>query len=296
MSDKQLGYILMLLILLLTGVVVFYAVRASYSPMEPRTLRFPEVGSLAVQDPVRMEGIQIGEITGFEHDDSGRVLVYIRSSKPVPVRTSSQVSVKVKGVMGERFIEISSGNLADPLIDKSVIIDGKFEMGPSEAIVYMDLLAEKIAELKDIMLWLRDGKDDGKRPFIVAFNDIVGTIDTLAYKLLTGLAGLEEGLGEGLEKAADIAVKTGEFTVKVSAKAPEVIDDVSALLAKIDELIPKVEKVIAQTNSIAEKIDDNKFLWGDHAEKFQKTLGEIKKFVDDVRRDGMPLPIKLRFF
>jgi ABC-type transporter Mla subunit MlaD len=296
MNDKTFGYILIAIVLFLSACIGYYLVQTYYSPREIRTLRFPEVGSLAIQDPVRMEGTYVGEIGGFDHDDSGRVLVYVKSKEPIPIRTSSYVAVKVKGVMGERFIEVSTGNLSDPLIDKDQIIDGKFEMGPSEAISYMDLLAVKITELVDIMLWLRDGKDDGKRPFIVAFNDVVDVVDTLVLKLLTGLCDMEEGLNTGLDTAAQIAVRTAKLTKDVAGKAPEIISDLDSMMIKIDKLASKVDTLITRIDPIVTKIDENKYLWGDHVEKLQKQLATVRKHLNDLREDGLPLTIKLKFF
>jgi len=295
MTDKHLGYILMLLILLLAGGVYGYLIWLDRNPPNTITLRFTEVGSLAVEDPVRMEGTQVGQIIGFDHDSLGRVIVYVQSEKPIPIRTSSRVAVKVKGLMGERFIEISVGDPNDPLADTKRIIDGAFEMGPSEAIVYMDLLAAKITELKDIMGNLRYGKD-GKRSFVQAFNDVANTVDTLVYKVLTGLGGMEDSLSTGLDSVARFVEQTADLTSKVSVTAPKLIEDLNTLIVKIDAVIPKVEKVIAQTNSIVDSIDNNKILWGDHLEKVQAQLVEIKKAVDNLREEGLPLTIKLKLF
>ena len=295
MNDRTLGYVLMTLIFCLVACLAVWLHWGDYAPLETRTLRFPEVGSLAVEDPVRMEGTLVGEIRGFLHDDSGRVLVFIRSPKPIPIRTSSRAAVKVKGVMGERFIEIGIGNRNDPLIGKDQIVDGVFEMGPSEAIVYMDLLHEKIIELKDIMLWLRDGRDDGKRPFIVAFNDVMEIIDSLTWKLLAGVANMEASLNDGFDMAADITVKAVKLTADVSTKTPELIDDLSSLMTKIDALVPKIENLLIQIDLITETVDENKILWGEHAEKIQKALTEIRKYANQVRSEGLPLNIRLRF-
>jgi phospholipid/cholesterol/gamma-HCH transport system substrate-binding protein len=295
MTDKRLGYILMLLILLLAGGVYGYLLWLDRNPLNTVTLRFPDVGSLAVEDPVRMEGTLVGQISGFNHDSLGRVLVYVQSEKPIPIRVSSRVAVKVKGVMGERFIEIGVGNPGDPLADTRRVIDGEFEMGPSEAVAYMDLLAAKISELKDIMVALRDGKD-GKRSFVRAFNDVAGTVDTLVYNVLTGLGGMELGLSAGLDSAAIIAGQAVKLTSEVSVAVPKLIDDINSIIVKIDAVIPKVEKVIAQTSSIVDSIDNNKILWGDHLEKIRAQLAEIKKAVDDLRQEGLPLTIRLKLF
>jgi phospholipid/cholesterol/gamma-HCH transport system substrate-binding protein len=295
MTDKLFGYILMLLVLLLVAGVYGYLIWLDRNPLNTITLRFPQVGSLAVEDPVRMEGTLVGQISGFDHDSLGRVLVHVQSHTPIPVRASSRVAVKVKGVMGERFIEISAGDLNDPLLDTRQIIDGAFEMGPSEAVAYMDLLAEKITELKDIMGRVRYGAD-GKRSFVQTFNDVANTVDTLVYSLLTGLGGMEDGLSIGLDSAASIAEQAVKLTADVSAAAPKLIDDLSSLIVKIDAVIPKVEKLIAQVNTVTDSIDNNKILWGNHLDKIQSQLVEIKKVVDDLRQDGLPLTIRLKLF
>jgi phospholipid/cholesterol/gamma-HCH transport system substrate-binding protein len=295
MTDKRLGYILMFLVLLLVGGVYGYLIWLDRNPLNTMTLRFPEVGSLALEDPVRMEGTQVGQISGFDHDSLGRVLVYVQSPKPIPVRVSSRVAVKVKGVMGERFIEIGIGNPGDPLADTKRIIDGAFEMGPSEAIAYMDLLAAKISELKDIMGRLRDG-EEGKRSFVQAFNDVANTVDTLVYNVLTGLGGMEDGLSSGLDSVARFVEQTAKLTSDVSVTAPKLIEDLNTLIVKIDRVIPKVEKAIAKTNSIVDSIDNNKILWSDHLEKLQTHLVEIRKAADNLREEGLPLTIKLKLF
>jgi phospholipid/cholesterol/gamma-HCH transport system substrate-binding protein len=295
MTDKRLGYILMILIALLIAGVYGYLIWLDRNPLNTITLRFPQVGSLAVEDPVRMEGTLVGQIYDFDHDSLGRVLVHVQSHAPIPVRASSRVAVKVKGVMGERFVEISAGNPNDPLLDTRQIIDGVFEMGPSEAVAYMDLLAEKITELKDIMARIRYG-ENGKRSFTQTFNDVANTVDTLVYNLLTGLGGMEEGLSNGLDSAAEIAGQAVKLTSEVSVAAPKLINDLNSLIVKIDTLMPKVEKLIAQANSMTDSIDNNKILWGDHLEKLQSQLAEIKKAVNNLRENGLPLTIKLKLF
>ncbi|MDR3013444.1 MAG: MlaD family protein [Chitinispirillales bacterium] len=295
MSDRIFGYILMMLTLTIS-LGAAYAFWETYrAPHSTRTLRFSEVGTLAVQDPVRMEGTYIGEITGFDLDDSGRVLVHIRSKEPIPVRTSSYIGVKVRGVMGERFIEISTGNLGDPLIPKDEIIDGNFEMGPSEVIAYMDRLSDKIIELRDIMLWLRDGRDDGKRPFVIAFGDMVNIIDTLVLKTFAFLNDKEIGISAGLDTAARLVEDVIRITAEVGTKAPELMDDLTSLIVKVDNLATKVDTLLVRLEPMVAGIDENKYLWGDHLERVQKHLPVIREHLDWVREEGLPLRLRLKF-
>jgi len=297
----------MLLVLVLVGGFVFAFWWMEHAPYETRVLRFPEVGSLAVEDPVRMNGTVAAVVYGFEHDSLGRVLVYISSPKDfsltskkgapsgIPIRTSSSVAVKVKGVMGERFIDITPGNPEDPLIPKGQIIDGRFEMGPSEAIVYIDLLVEKIIEYKELMQWINNGKD-GERSFVQAFGDVVNVIDTLTETLLVGMADLETDLSGGLDTVARLIEKTGDIVGGVAATVPEALESINSVLVKIDNLVPKLEKFIASVDTAVEKIDENKSLWGEDVEKIQAQLVEIRKFVEYFRKNGLPLTVKLKFF
>jgi hypothetical protein len=179
-------------------------------------------------------------------------------------------------------------------MDRDAGIDGVFEMGPSEAIAYMDLLTAKIIELKDIMLWLRDGRDGG-RSFVAAFNDVVGIVDTLVWTLLDGLGGMEAGIGEGLDSIARFVEVAGKLTSDVSKAAPEAIETLASIIEKVDAIVPKVEKVLAQADAAAGRIESNRVLWGDDVEKIQKSLVEIRHYVDDLRAEGLPLTIRLKF-
>lgn len=295
MSDRKLGYIVIALILCASLGAVSYIAYLGYSPMEVRTLRFDKVGSLAVEDPVRMNGTLVGSVREFVIDDGNRILVRVHSRKPIPIRTSSKAFVKVKGVMGERFVEISLGSLNDPLVPEDQIVDGVFELGPSEAVAYIDLLEEKIIQLKDIMLLFSKGSQT-KRSFADGFSDVVILIDSLVNALNTGLSGIETGLSSGLEQAADLAAKTVEFTAAVSSKAPEVIGDIDTLLVKIDSLMPRIEKLLGQIETITAGIDGNKYLWGDEIDKIREFLTSLKEFTDDMRKEGLPLTVKLKLW
>ena len=297
MSDRKLGYIVIALVLCVGLGAVSYIAYLGYSPMEIRTLRFNQVGSLAVEDPVRMNGTLVGSVREFVIDDDNRVLVHIHSRKPIPIRTSSRASVKVKGVMGERFVEISLGDPNDSLIPKEQIVDGIFELGPSEAISYIDLLEEKIIQLKDITALFAKGSQT-KRSFIDDFSDAVIFIDSFVNTLNTGLTGIEAGLNKGLEQAADLAAKTIEFTAAVSSKTPEIIDDIDVILVKIDNLLPKIEKFVNQVETITASIDGNKYLWGGGAEleKMKTLLTNLREFTNYMREDGLPLTIKLKLW
>jgi phospholipid/cholesterol/gamma-HCH transport system substrate-binding protein len=78
-------------------------------------IRFPEsVSGLAVGDPVKFRGIDVGTVKAMSIDpDNARlVLVDLRLRKETPVRTDTRASLAMKGVTGVLFIELSGGDPA----------------------------------------------------------------------------------------------------------------------------------------------------------------------------------------
>ncbi|HVY02116.1 MAG TPA: MlaD family protein [Caulobacterales bacterium] len=67
---------------------------------------------------VRFNGIQVGEITNLRLDEVNPQLVVarVRIDGKTPVRTSSEARLEAMGLTGVNLIQITAGDLADPLL------------------------------------------------------------------------------------------------------------------------------------------------------------------------------------
>ena len=75
-------------------------------------IRFNEsVAGLALGDPVKYEGVDVGNVKSMEldRDDPSIVLVSIALRKDAPVKTDTHATLRMKGVTGTMYIELHGG-------------------------------------------------------------------------------------------------------------------------------------------------------------------------------------------
>ena len=78
-------------------------------------IRFPDsVSGLAVGDPVKFRGIDVGTVKtmSIDPDNSRLVLVDVRLRKETPIKTDTRASLAMKGITGVVFIELNGGDPA----------------------------------------------------------------------------------------------------------------------------------------------------------------------------------------
>ncbi len=97
-------------------------------------IHFPDsVSGLAVGDPVKFRGVDVGTVKSMivDPDNSRLVLVDVRLRKETPVKTDTRASLQLKGITGVVYIELSGG---DPKAQTLLAItpEGKIPEIPSE--------------------------------------------------------------------------------------------------------------------------------------------------------------------
>ena len=78
-------------------------------------IHFPDsVSGLAVGDPVKFRGVDVGTVKSMniDPDNSRLVLVEVRLRKETPVKTDTRASLAMKGITGVVFIELNGGDPA----------------------------------------------------------------------------------------------------------------------------------------------------------------------------------------
>jgi len=78
-------------------------------------IHFPDsVSGLAVGDPVKYRGVDVGTVKTMiiDPDNSRLVRVDVRLRKDTPVKTDTRASLALKGITGVVFVELNGGNPA----------------------------------------------------------------------------------------------------------------------------------------------------------------------------------------
>src|SRR5512132_4540322 len=76
-------------------------------------IHFPDsVSGLAVGDPVKFRGVDVGTVKtmALDRDNPRLVLVEARLRKDTPVKTDTRASLQMKGITGVVFIELNGGD------------------------------------------------------------------------------------------------------------------------------------------------------------------------------------------
>ena len=75
---------------------------------------FPTVGGLKSGSTVEIAGVRVGRVDSIRlRDFQARVAMHIEQD--IPIQTDAIVSIKTKGLIGEKFVQISPGG-ADKLV------------------------------------------------------------------------------------------------------------------------------------------------------------------------------------
>ena len=107
------------------------------------------VSGLAVGDPVKFRGVDVGRVKtmGLDADNPRQVLVEVRLRKETPVKTDTRASLALKGITGVVFVELNGGDpKAETLL--AVTPEGKIPEIPSETTGLKAMLDELPAMVK----------------------------------------------------------------------------------------------------------------------------------------------------
>ncbi len=115
----------------------FYATQAQYT--YPLRVRFAFVNGIDAGAPVRVSGVQVGEVRAvrvYRDEASQRLQVElsVRISKDAPLEDDSTAYINTLGFLGEKYLEIAPGTPGARLLTAGEILVGKDSI-PTEKLV-----------------------------------------------------------------------------------------------------------------------------------------------------------------
>lgn len=154
-SDKNLGYLVLIALLMTLSMVSFLMWNKQRSARDSVWIRFQELGSLQPEDPVTIRGFRVGKITSIRWDSAG-ALVKISLEAPRIFRTGTVFRNENFSLMGQRRLAIDPSRAGD-ITPPDYIFQGEFEPGIAEAMHLMDQVKDQVLLVRDIALLLQDG-------------------------------------------------------------------------------------------------------------------------------------------
>jgi phospholipid/cholesterol/gamma-HCH transport system substrate-binding protein len=238
--------------LFLLAIAIFYVTGAGFIGPKYRLYTYlPEVEGLQVGAPVRLDGVEIGnvdaiELTPHPSDPDHNIKLTLRIDKRFQdkIRTDSAASLITEGLLGNRYVTIKRG-LTGAVIPANGEVPGK---GGAAMTAMIENIRSLSDELTDMINRINSGQ---------------GTIgklitDTSLYDRLNGTASRAESLIASVQK--------GEGTIGKLVASDELYNRVNHTIGNADDVIGAVKE---QKGTIGKLIYDPTF--------YQETKGVTEK-------------------
>lgn len=190
-------------------------------------VRFPSIGTLMEDDPVKLRGVAVGRVASIRAE-GGEAIATLEFFHRTPLPADSRFVNYNYSLFGARMVILVPGSSRDPM-DAAKVQQGDFSTGVSETIHRVEELLRAVSEYKRLSMRLERGSDtslsvqqflvDRVYPVLERFAVLAKDMDTLQAVAGARLDGLEaaaagmDRLGGGLSSQSDTLVSRAGRTL-----------------------------------------------------------------------------------
>ncbi|MBD3314854.1 MAG: MCE family protein [Chitinivibrionales bacterium] len=275
MDDRTIGYpILAALIAVLVGTWLYVAHIINASPTY-RVIRFDRIGNLRIDDPVKVQGITVGEVASIS-PSNGKVAVRVRAFQPFDVHRGYIINNVDRGLMGDRMISIEPGDPSRPTVPIADTLNGAFHPGISEWVGRAWKLRGAVDSLSRASMLLMVGTED-QPAFKDRFQRVVEGVEVVTDRLLAFAVAGHRDLTWRLDTLSSFVNATGTVVNAAAALGPEYINNISEGISKLEAFVAELEQVLTGLAALTEKLgSEESLLWS-------KRLGDLTESIKDIR-------------
>jgi hypothetical protein len=295
MNDRNLGYAVILFLIVFVIIFGLYLSLQVFAPVCHRTIIFISANSLNFlkkQDPVRFQGVAAGHIRHIFLKE-GKTIVEIETRYPLDIHQGYRIVADAKGLMGDRYIEIQPGNIRAPLIASNEPLAGIFPLGPAEAIAYSADLKTKVRSLIVLTNELKKGSPE-KQSLDARFTCMIKKIDSISLSLTDFFIKLERFSLNNADSLTAAIEKADELSIKLRASTPASVTALENFTIKTKKLLIAADSLSSTSSAFLERLNN----W--ESSSFSKSINELREqiksfrdLINGLKEDGFPLPVKL---
>lgn len=291
------GLVVLLAIVILVFGMFFLNEKDPRETFHTYYLRFTQVSTLVLDDPVKVNGVKMGKVEDISLAGH-RVVVRIRLRTDVKIPKDSEIRVQNIGIMGERQIGMILGD-AETYWAPNDTINGQFDAGIAEALG----LAGEVCDSTKVLLESVKAALNGtvaNPDFQDRFKTILAKAESLEDRLMTmvnttdpqlkkSLASLNEVMGkvdalvDGVKPPLDGLFANAD---KVIGNADGLVGELEGVTKHLDELIAKVQ---SRDNTVGVLLSDRKL-----HDDLVKTVHSADSLFRVILHDG--LDVNVDFF
>ncbi len=242
-------------------------------------VRLSEVGGLVSGDRVNVNGVASGQVDAVELVD-GQVMVKLGINEGVKIPADSKVVLKSVGIMGERFVAITTGT-SPTMLANGGVIDGEFRAGVSELMSGMGLILEDVREVTtQLNQVLTSVNRDGR-------------LDTSIDNLSAASGSVRELAVENAPKLDQAIADFAEVTSRMNAllnKHYASLDSTMEGFARMGRAAADLETVSADLKKITQQLQDGEGSLGqliqsdETVNRLNATINNLDSLITDIKR------------
>ncbi|UCD95066.1 MAG: MCE family protein [Candidatus Zixiibacteriota bacterium] len=246
------------------------------------SVMFEEVGSLAKGDPVMVSGIRMGKVIALGLTEEG-VEAIITLSNEVVLRKDARFTVKNIGLMGERFVAVSTG-MSEELLDLSKPVPGSYDTGIPEV---MGMMGEMITELRNLVLALKEtiASEDN----LDKLTATIANFEDLSHSLSDYFQRNRKNLDKAARNFLDASADLKKLVSGNAGRADSVMMRVDDASQKVTTIVTDLEYVAKTAREFADNLNrgdgtlqmlvDDRRLYDD----LRKTADNLDDLITDIR-------------
>jgi len=238
----------------------------------------PDAGGLVPNSAVKAAGIKVGVIDDIKYID-GQARVFVVIDGDLVMRSSGIAELKSAGILGDRHVSLTPGNLSDPEVPDGGQILSASDKGSIQALMkQFGNISESISKLADTIN--KATGEEGDRT--TSIGRIINNIEKLT-------ADLAEVSGTNKKKINDIVDQVNSITKQldgfISDDSPEGFtagwEKVTSSLHRIESTLKNVDEIAAKVNNgegtIGRLINDEETV-----DKINDTLTSVNDLVGGI--------------
>ncbi|MCF0216392.1 MAG: MCE family protein [Fibrobacteraceae bacterium] len=301
MKKNSTLYVSVGLVVLLAMVILVFGV-FFLNEKDPREtfntfyLRFTQVSTLVLDDPVKVNGVKLGKVENIELSGH-RVVVTIRLRTDVKIPKDSEIRVQNIGIMGERQIGMILGDMEEYFAPGDTIT-GQFDAGIAEALGLAGELCDSTQVLLESVKKALNGTIANPE-FQDRFKVLLNKAENLEDRLMTMVNTTDPALKKSLSNLNEVTLKVNGLidsvkppidnlfagTDKVMANANNLLGELEGVTKHLDELIAKVQ---SKDNTVGVLLND-RMLHDD----LVKTVHSADSLFRVILRDGLDVNVDI---
>ncbi len=240
------GLVVLLAIVILVFGMFFLNEKDPRETFNTFYLRFTQVSTLVLDDPVKVNGVKMGKVEDISLAGH-RVVVRIRLRTDVKIPKDSEIRVQNIGIMGERQIGMILGD-EETYFAPGDTINGQFDAGIAEALG----LAGEVCDSTKVLLESVKAALNGtiaNPDFQERFRTLLTKAENLEDRLMTMVNTTDPQLKKSL-------ASLNEVMGKVDALVDGVKPPIDNLFADADKTIGHADALVGQLEGVTKHLDD----------------------------------------